>query len=343
MPEEVNVVTLKEIARQCGVSVASVSKALNAMPGVSAKTAERIRRIARDMEYIPNAAAQALKSSRSFTIGVLLEDDEHHGLLHHFFVKVLESFKVAMEEQGYDLALMNRTVGRRQVTYLEHCRYSNLDGIFAACVDFSDEQVAELAASGYPMVSIDHCYPGHPCVLSDNGQGMRLAVEYAFEMGHARIAYVTGADSGVTRKRIKGYRETMEALGLTVPQEYVTQSHYRDVAATREKVRSLLGLPDAPTCILLPDDYAALGGLLAAGDLGLKVPEDVSFIGFDGLDMFESIAPRLTTVRQDAEAMGRAAASLLVERIERRAEGRQRTTIDVPVTLITGGTVARLK
>ena len=332
-------VTLKEIARQCGVSVASVSKALNAMPGVSARTAERIRHAAREMEYIPNAAAQALKSSRSFTIGVLLEDDEHHGLLHQFFVRLLESFKVAMEAQGFDLTLMNRTIGRRHVSYLEHCRYSNLDGVLAACVDFADPQVVELASSAYPLVSIDHAYPGHPSVMSDNAAGTRLAVRYAYEMGHRRIAYVTGADSGVTRKRLEGYNAAMESLGLPVPPGYVAQSHYRDVALTREKASELLQMPDPPTCILLPDDYAALGGLLAAGDVGLGVPEGVSLIGFDGLDMFEHMIPRLTTVRQDAESMGRAAAALLLERIEGDAGARARS-VSVPVSLIHGGTVA---
>lgn len=333
-------VTLRQIAKHCGVSVASVSKALNFMPGVSAKTSELIRTAARDMNYLPNAAAKALKTNRSFNIGVLLEDDKHHGLLHDFFVTVLEGFKVTMEKKGYDLMLMNRTVGLRTISYLEHCRHSNLDGVFVACMDFTEPELMELAESNYPLVSIDHSFPGHPSVYSDNTEGTRLAVEYAHQLGHEKIAYVCGAVSGVTERRVLGYKKGLEMCGLSFRQEYLEASQYRDVQGTRNATAGLLRLPDPPTCILLPDDYASLGAKIAVEEAGLRVPHDVSLIGFDGLEVFENILPRLTTVRQDAFAMGEHAAELLLERIEGKKDERVWKSVIVPVSLIKGGTVS---
>lgn len=333
-------VTLKDIAKKCGVSVASVSKAINHMPGVGAATAKKIRDTARQMGYLPNAAAQALKTNRTFIIGVLLEDDDSHGLLHQFFVSVLDSFKLRMEAQGYDLMLMNRTVGKRTISYLEHARYTNLDGVFVACIDFADPELLELAASDVPLVSIDHTYPGHPSVYSDNVDGITQAVRHANAQGHRKIAFISGAPAGVTNKRLEGYRDTLKALGLPLREEYYLEGRYRDVELTRELTARLLRLPDPPTCILMPDDYSALGGLKAIREAGLSVPGDVSIIGFDGLAYTRHISPLLTTIRQDTEQIGEEAARLLLQQITNKGKDLPARSIKVPVRLLTGETVA---
>ncbi|MGI6725209.1 MAG: LacI family DNA-binding transcriptional regulator [Christensenellales bacterium] len=335
-------ITLKDIAKECGVSVASVSKALNYMPGVGEKTAERIRECASRLGYLPNAAAKALKTNRSFNIGVLLLDEENHSLFHNFFVSVLEYFKVAVEEQGYDLMLLNRTIGHRAISYLEHCRHSNLDGVFIACIDFSDPEIMELADAGISLVSIDHTYPGHPSVYSDNEDGIRQAVQHAYRMGHRRIALVSGAASSVTDKRYEGYVQAMRALGLPIRPEYHRSSRYRDVQRTRAETSALLVLPTPPTCILMPDDYAALGGQMAIREAGMRIPEDISVIGFDGLDFVDYLYPRLTTVRQNVEAIGKEAARLLLSRIDKRDTGGEASIVKVPVSLIRGETVAQI-
>ena len=333
-------VTLKHIAEHCEISVASVSKALNYMPGVGAKTADKIRKTARDMGYLPNAAAQALKTNRSFNIGVLLEDDESHGLLNQFFVTVLEGFRVNMEAKGYDLMLMNHTVGKRRISYLEHCRHSNLDGVFIECSDFEDPELLELAGSNVPLVSIDHTYAGHPSVFSDNMAGIFKAVSHAHSLGHRRIAYVCGAPSGVTESRVNGYKKALEQLGLPYRNEFILQSRYRDGRRTKAATADLLKRPDPPTCSLMPDDYAALGGILAIQEAGLRIPEDVSVIGFDGLDFLDHVSPRLTTVRQDAFAIGQRASEMLLEHIEKKRDLKVWETVIVPVTLLEGATVA---
>ena len=333
-------VTLKDIARQCGVSVASVSKAINHMPGVGAKTAQHIRDTAKALGYLPNAAAQALKTNRSFNIGVLLVDDDQQGLLHNFFVTVLEGFKVKMEDQGYDLMLMNRTVGKRKISYLEHCRHSNLDGVFVACINFMDPELLELASSGVPLVSIDHTYEGHSSVYSDNVDGVYQAVKYAHSKGHSKIAFISGATAGVTNKRLEGYQNAHRDLGLEPNPDYHVYSRYRDIHRTYAATQQLLALKDPPTCILMPDDYASHGGQLAIQNAGLRIPEDISIIGFDGLDYFKYISPRLSTVAQNAIAIGETAAELLLAEINGKEKGIQGQSVKMPVMLIKGETVA---
>ncbi len=335
-------VTLKDIALHCGVSVASVSKAINHMPGVGQKTAQRIRDTAKAFGYLPNAAAQALRTNRSFTIGVLLVDDENHTLLNEFFVMILESFKMNMEQKGYDLMLLNRTVGRRKISYLEHCRHSNLDGVFIACIDFSDPELLELASSGIPILSVDHSYPGHPSVYSDNEDGAYQAVKYAHSLGHEKIAIISGGTAGVTDMRLKGYERALLDLGLEQRDDYHVKGRYRDIRRTYDATRELIALSDPPTCILMPDDYASHGGKLALQNAGLNIPEDVSIIGFDGIDYFKYISPRLTTVFQDAMKMGEIAAELLLDAIENKDGGVEATSITVPTALIKGETVARI-
>lgn len=332
-------VTLKHIAENCGVSVASVSKALNHMPGVGRETAERILRVAEELGYLPNAAARALKTNRSYNIGVLLEDDDRHGLLHQFFVTVLEGFRLVMEGRGFDLMLMNRTMGRRRVSYLEHCRHSNLDGVFIACIDFSDPQLLELAKGGVPLVSIDHSFPGHPSVYSDNRSGMLQAVAFAHGKGHRHIAYISGAPSSISQIRVDAYRDALQQYGLPFRQAYLRTGRFRDVALTRRIVADLIRLETPPTCILMPDDYAALGGRQAIEDAGLCIAREISVIGFDGLEYLEHIRPRLTTVRQDAMRIGVLSARLLLRHMEGSEDETGNTTEIVPVTLVKGDTV----
>lgn len=336
-------VTLKDIALHCGVSVASVSKAINHMPGVGQRTAQRIRETAKAFGYLPNAAAQALRTNRSFNIGVILVDDDNHTLLNEFFVLVLEGFKMKMEEEGYDLMLLNRTIGRRKISYLEHCRHSNLDGVFAACTDFSDKELLALAASDIPIVSVDHTYPGHPSVYSDNEGGIYQAVSYAHAQGHRNIALILGGPAGVTDKRLKGYQKALKDLGLEARTEYLKHSRYRDIKRTYEATQQLLALKEPPTCILMPDDYASHGGMLAIKNARLKVPQDISVIGFDGIEYFKYITPRLTTVVQDAMKIGEAAANLLRVAIENKGQAAHVAILTIPTTFIKGETVAHIK
>ncbi len=310
-------VSLKDISSACGVSVATVSKALNDHDDVGEATKKRIRKAAMELGYMPNSAAKALKTNRTYNLGILFVDEAMSGLTHDYYAALLDSFKRAAEARGYDLTFINSNKTRsNNMSYLAHARYRGFDGVCIACVDFNDPDVVELVKSDIPIVTIDHVFDNRMVVLSDNVAGIHDLVEYIYSQGHRKIAYIHGADSAVTKGRLSSFYKTTYELGLSIPDEYVLEAPYRDTNVTYQKTLELLDLPDPPTCILYPDDFAAFGGLNAIRSRGLSIPEDISIAGYDGIRIGRHIDPKLTTIRQDTEQIGRKAAELLIAQIE---------------------------
>ena len=172
--------SLKDLAKECGVSVATVSKALNDQPDISPATRERVRAAAHRMGYLPNAAARSLKTNRTYNLGVLFVDERQSGLTHEYFSAVLDSFKVEAEKHGYDITFINHNISGKSMSYLEHCRYRNVDGVVIACVNFYEPQVVELVNSEVPVVTIDHVFNNRMAILSDNVFGLKALVRQAW-------------------------------------------------------------------------------------------------------------------------------------------------------------------
>ena len=330
--------SLKDLAQECGVSVATVSKALNGQPDISEATRARVREAARRMGYVPNMAARSMKTNRTYNIGVLFVDEQQSGLAHEYFSAVLDSFKVRVEQLGYDITFINRNLGGRTMTYLEHCHYRGVDGAVIACVDFNDPQVIELVNSDVPVVTIDHVFNNRMAVLSDNVMGLSALVRTAYAQGHRRIAFIHGERTAVTENRLTGFYRACDALGLEIPEEYVREGVYHDPDRCAELTRELLQLPEPPTCILMPDDFSSIGGDNAIRRMGLRLPEDVSAAGYDGIQLASVTNPAMTTYRQDTAALGKTAAAKLIELIE-----KPRTAlvdrILIPGKLVEGGSV----
>lgn len=312
-------VTIRDIALKSGFSVSTVSKALNGYSDVSEETRQIIIKTARELGYVPNAQARALKTNRTFILGILFTDDQNNGLTHLYFSHVLNGFKNKAEESGYNITFINKRWGKQTITLLQNCKFRGIEGICIACIDVNDPEVQELVYGGIPLVSIDHIFKGHPCVLSNNKEDISLLIKYAYSLGHRKIAYIHGNNSSfVTQQRVKGYVETMKELGLQPRQEYMIESLYVNPSAARSATEKLLKLPDRPTCILLPDDVSAFGALDAITDAGLKIPEDISIAGYDGVLVYELMNPRLTTIKQNAAKIGEEAARLLIHTIENK-------------------------
>lgn len=309
-------VSLKEIAKRCNVSVASVSKALNGYPDIGEETRNMIIRTASEMGYLPNSSAIALKTKKSHNLGVLFADDALNGLTHDYFNHILESFKEEAESKGYDITFTSRNISGMKMNYFEHCRYRGVDGVLIACEDFFNEQIQELVRADIPIVTIDHVFDGRIAIVSNNVQGMEELVTYVYSRGHRKIAYVHGADSSVTRNRMNSFYRTCQRLGVNVPDEYVLEAPYRDADKAAEATAVLLSLKNPPTCILYPDDYAAMGGINEIREKGLRVPEDISVAGYDGITIARILEPKLTTLCQDTAAIGRMAAEKLIDLIE---------------------------
>ena len=161
-------VSMKDIAKQCNVSVASVSKALNGYSDISEETRQLILKTASEMGYLPNSSARALKTRRSYNLGVLFVDEAMSGLTHDYFNHVLESFKRTAESRGYDITFTSGNLSGQHLSYYEHCRYRGVDGVVIACINFFTEEVQRLVQSEIPVVTIDHVFDGRIAVVSKN-------------------------------------------------------------------------------------------------------------------------------------------------------------------------------
>lgn len=307
--------TIKDISKKCGYSISTVSKALNDSSEIGAETKRKIRETAREMGYFPNAAARLLKTNRSNNLGVLFVDEMQSGLSHEYFSAVLNSLKVEAELLGFDITFISQNIGDITISYTEHAKYRNCDGVVIACVDFHDPAVIELINSEIPTVTIDHIFNESTAILSDNLNGARDLVRHIIEKGHRKIAFIHGEDTTVTQKRLAGFHKALIEASIKIPDEYIRKARYHDPKSSALATRELLRLADPPTCILYPDDFSFIGGMNEIEHHGLSIPDDISVAGYDGIYLSQVLRPKLTTYRQDTVALGREAARQIISQI----------------------------
>ncbi len=309
-------VSIREVATACGCSPATVSKALNGHHDVSEATRKRVVQVARDMGYQPNSAARALKTNRTYNLGVLYEDPQQSGLGHEYFSRILESFRAQAETYGYDVTFINRNVGKHCSSYLEHCRYRGVDGVCIVCVNFLDAQVQELVQSRLPVVTIDHVFHNRTAILSNNVEGMETLVEYVYRKGHRKLAFLHGEMTAVTESRRASFYKACYELGLDIPDNLVVEAAYHNCDLCDTYTTRILESEHRPTCIFFPDDVSAMGGMAAIRRKGLHIPEDISVVGYDGILLSRMLSPSLTTYHQNTEGIGKLSADKLVQLIE---------------------------
>ena len=315
--------TIQELAAKSGVSVATVSRALNGSTEVSETTRQRILSLAEELDYTPSAAARTLVQRRSHVIGVILETGPGHpDLLHPFFQEVLVGLKQGAGERGYDLLLFaseepGHGFGGTH-SFLRRADHHGVDGAIVMGYDGGHPEIVKLAESGLPCMTVDSDIGGPRTgyVMSENREGAMLAVRHLLELGHERIATITGMlRTRPAADRLEGYREALAAAGFEPREEYVAEGDYYDESGYRG-TRRLLELEQPPTAIFAASDLMAAGALRAANELGANVPHDVALVGFDDIGLASLLQPQLTTVRQDMHALGEAAAEGLSRMID---------------------------
>jgi DNA-binding LacI/PurR family transcriptional regulator len=220
------------------------------------------------------------------------------------------------ERRGYDITFINEYTGPANTGYLRHAIARGLDGVALICAASFDPMLQELVRSNLPMISLDHAFNNRSAILSDNMRGMESLVRYVYGKGHRRIAYIRGNPTAVTENRLMGFYRACEALGLSIPNEYIEECEYHEPVSCHAATKRLLALPKRPTCILFSDDYSYIGGINAIYEAGLRVPEDISIVGYDGIHMAKMVSPKLTTWQQNTEELGRLAAERLIDTIE---------------------------
>ncbi len=333
--------TIHELSKICGVSVSTVSKALNGYADISAKTRNLIIKAANELGYLPNSGARSPRLKKSYTIGILFRTMTNLGLKNDYFAYILEAFRREAAESGYDITFIQDSIGTRKMTYLEHCLYRHFDGVCIVCADFEKEDVIELVNSDLPVVTIDYAFQKAYSIISDNYSGMKRLTNYILRQGHTKVGFISGGNSLVTRNRIDGFLDTMREHKIKVPKEYMRSSNYRNAFMAEEQAMKLLQLPDYPTCIIAPDDMAAMGVVSAIRKCGLQLVKDVSIAGYDCIDAQQYVGVRLTTIKQEREKIGVEAARKLIQMIE-HGKDIPCDTVFIKQSLVIGNSIRKI-
>ncbi|WP_152362880.1 LacI family DNA-binding transcriptional regulator [Microlunatus speluncae] len=324
-------VTVHDVARHAGVSIATVSRALNDRSRVSAATRDRVLRIATELGYHPNDLARGLAGMATRTIALLLPD-----ITNPFFPELVKGVQTVADERGHLLLMCHNADDEdKAIADLVLLRRKRVDGILLVAGTLPGVGVVA-ASAGIPTVVLDRRVPGLDAdlVTVDHRAGARLGVEHLLGLGHRRIAYLTGpADVVSSQERSEGWREALVAAGVEPTPDLVVGGDFTEdggYAAGRE----LLTRPAGITAVFAANDLGAIGLLRALTEAGLRVPDDVSVVGFDGVHLAAYTSPRLTTVAQPIFDLGRTAAELLLNRLAAApAPGSEPQTLVLPTRL----------
>ena len=324
-------VTIRDVARQAGVSVATVSRFINRNAPVSAEVAERLNRVMTDLRYVPHAAARNLASRKTRVIGLLLNN-----LHNDFFVPLLNGIEGVIRRKEYNLIV---------ATYHANSRNSmpppigphNTDGLLVFSDGLVDEDLANLNASGFPMVLVHRTAPSSlsiPSVTVENKDITTTLVEHLIQVhGKRRILFMRGpAQQEDSNRREVGYKAALAANGIPVDEKLILNGEFeRDIAF--QVLNDFLGNGNKVPfdAVFTGDDDAAIGVLRALHQHGYRIPEDVAVAGFDDLGFAQFLNPPLTTVRAPTEAVGRMAAERLFEILENQASDG---TVVLPTEII---------
>lgn len=303
--------TITDVARAAGVSVATVSKVINGRDGVAPGTFTRVMGVVADLGYETSLVASSLRRRRTNVIGILVAEFES------FSVELLKGVSTAASGTGYELLAYSGLVADKSHPGWERRSLSRLAGtLIDGAIVVTPTML--MPTTSIPVVAIDpHSGPGGPSTIdSDNVGGARGATRYLIELGHRRIAHIRGrSDLASAQLREAGYRESLEEAGIPFDPALVQDGGYQ-AALTAEAARELLTRPDRPTAVFAANDMSALGVIAVARELGLRVPEDLSVIGFDDIPEAASSTPPLTTVAQPLHDLGAQALRMLIELLD---------------------------
>jgi LacI family transcriptional regulator len=322
--------------------VATVSRVLNDYPDVSPRTRARVLEAIETAGFVPDRIARSLVTGRGQVIAVILETGEGHpDLLHPFFQEVLVGLRRAVGASSYDLLLLSGPETGDDASYRRRIRHNRVDGV--VLMGARKPRIAEVLAAGVPCMGVDLDVAGSRAgsVASDNEGGIALAVRHLHDLGHRRIGLIGGpSDTRPGAERLLGFRQAVAGLGLAVPAEHVREGDYYP-ASGDASMRALLDLPEPPTAVVAASDLMAAGALQAASERGCRVPEDVSVVGFDDIQIAGLLRPALTTIRQDKQGLGRTAAEALVRLIT--DPELEPPSITLPVELIVRASTGRVR
>lgn len=335
-------VTLKDIARECNVSFSTVSKALQGSSEISSDTIKLVQSKAEELGYHPNIAARTLRTNKTFDIGIIFEDKTGSGFQHQYFAKIISGLQEVAQSNNYDLTFTG-PASNKDYDYYKHVYGRNFDGVAILSADFSRPDLQKVAKSGLPVATLDYLYSNQAiAIISDHKTGMTELTNYVLSKGHKKIALILGDDTLVTKQRKEAFFSILKDNNIEIPAEYLKQARYHDPELSKKATQELLALPEPPTCIFYPDDYAALGGIQELNSKNLSIGKDISIVGYDGIMLTSMMQPPLTTYEQDGFKIGKIMATELLKQIEQKEKAVAHEPILISGKLLKGATVADL-
>ncbi|KAA0549027.1 LacI family transcriptional regulator [Bacillus sp. BGMRC 2118] len=311
--------TIKDISKAAGVSVTTVSRALNGYSDVSESTRQKVMRVAKELNYVPNTLARSLVMNKSQTIGLLVSGFTKSSIKDNFMVEVMAGINDFAAETNYDLVLFSTdSTKQREKTYSQLCKERRVDGVIIQGIKIDDPYLLEVVESDIPCVLIDIPIESDTVgyVTTDNILGAKKAVHHLIELGHCNIAMVNGHDQAfVSKRRLEGYIESLKDSNLPICNDWIVNGKFNEEEAEQATEELLINNPEI-TAVFCASDLMALGVIKAARNLGKRVPEDLSVVGYDDIVLASYSTPSLTTIAQDKFRMGYEAGRLLVQMLE---------------------------
>jgi LacI family transcriptional regulator len=325
--------TIKDIAARAGVSTATVSHVINNTRFVSDELRERVVSAIDEIGYHPNEIARGLRRGDTATIGLMIPDNSNP-----FFAEVAKNIEDIGFEQGYSVILCNSAGDlEREATYIKMLLAKQVDGvIFIACRSKYEHLVDLKKQKDIPVVLVDRDIPLFlgDVVMVDNEQGGYIATKHLLELGHKKIACITGpSDVALSEDRVKGYVRALKEADIKIRQEYVVMGDF-GLRSGESGMEKLLSLEDIPSAVFICNDMMAIGALNEARKAGILVPDDISVIGYDDIQLASVVSPALTTIAQPIKELSVAATSMLIKKIQHGAEGEEGKRVVLDAQLV---------
>ncbi|MBN9392916.1 MAG: LacI family DNA-binding transcriptional regulator [Chloroflexi bacterium] len=327
-------ITIIDIGKEAGVSYATVSRVINNKGNVNPDARERVLRAMTQLGYVANTQARSLAGGRSYVVGLLVQD-----LGTGYTGEIIRGMDDELAKAQYNLMLF--TTHRRKVKeslFVQTLTQGTADGLLLILPRNAEAYLETLRRRKFPYVLVDHQGIDElgPSVGASNWQGGYDATSYLIGLGHKRIGFITGTpELGCAVRRLDGYKAALHDHGLPLDPNLIREGDFYQPTGYKGGV-DLLNLPDRPTAIFASNDMMAFGVMEAVREQGLSIPKDMSIIGFDDIPMAANVHPRLTTVRQPLEQMGRVATTMLLDLINN--PDQQPEKIELPTRLIVGET-----
>lgn len=331
-------ITIKDIAKKAGVSITTVSKVINNKDeSISDETRNRVKDIIKELNYQPNALARGLITKKTKTIALVLPD-----ITNPFFPDVARGVEDYSNKHGYNVFLCNTDDNyKKENDYINLLKEKRVDGIIFSSANSGSDKTKFIHKIDIPLVAIDRAYNENECfgIFTDNLTGGYIAAKHLIDLNHKKIACITGPkEIRNSIERVNGYKKAIIEAGIELDESLIAYSDFKIDGGYKAGIE-LMKNKDI-TAIFACNDLMACGVYEAAYDMGLRIPDDISVVGFDDVQIIKALNPKLTTIKQPIYKIGQEAAKMLIKLIENKKINEN--IINLDVELVTRGSTRKL-